>query len=196
MNRRVLFLILCVLVVGGVLSALGTIAYLAHVHALPSALITSAREIRTKVDAEREIAAWRKRSGKEFWMESDSPGGDHNYDAQVANLPIARLHIVKPTGVTVGVTMRDGELRSVTVIESVGWYPEASVWIQEWFGEKMPNHFHMSGKGRPYATTVEFPSSLPEEQRKRALAVDTGCLVRPGGCKTAEAILPGISQLE
>jgi hypothetical protein len=196
MNRRALFLILCVLVVGGVLSALGTIAYLAHVHALASALITSAREIRTKADAEREIAAWRKRSGKEFWMESDSPGGDHNYDAQVANLPVARLHIVEPTGVTVGVTMRDGELRSVTVIESVGWYPVASVWIQEWFGEKMPNHFHMSRKSRPYAITLEFPSSLPDEQRKRAFAVDTGCLVRPGGCKTAEAILPGISQLE
>ena len=184
------------LVVGGVLAALGTIAYLAHVRTLASALITSAREIRTKADAEREIAAWRKRSGKEFWMESDSPGGDHNYDAQVANLPVARFHIVEPTGVTVGVTMRDGELRSVTVIESVGWYPVASVWVQEWFCEKMPNHFHKSGKGRTYATTVEFPSSLPEEQRKRAFAVDTGCLVRPSGCKTADAILPGISQLE
>ena len=82
MNRRALFLALCALVVAGVLSALGTIAYLAHIHALASALITSAREIRTKADAEREIAAWRKRSGENFWQESDHLGGDHNYDAQ------------------------------------------------------------------------------------------------------------------
>ena len=196
MNRRALFLALCALVVAGVLSALGTIAYLAHIHALASALITSAREIRTKADAEREIAAWRKRSGKEFWMESDSPGGDHNYDAVVDNLPIARLHLVEPTGLTVGITMNDGKLRSVTVIEHVGWYGVASVWIQEWFDEEMPNHFHVSGNRRPYVATVEFPSALPDEERKKAFAVDTGCLVRPGGCKTAEAILPGISQLK
>jgi hypothetical protein len=194
MNRRALFLIL--LVAGGVLSALRTIAYLAHIHALASALITSAGEIRTKADAEREIAAWRKRSGKEFWMESNSPGGDHNYDAQVANLPVARLHIAEPTGVTVGVTMRDGELRSVTVIDSVGWCPRSVGVGPRMVRREDAESFHMSGKGRSYATTVEFPSSLPEEQRKSAFAVDTACLVRPGGCKTAEAILPGISQLE
>jgi len=197
MNRSRAFLIaLRVLAMCCVLFTLGTVAYLAHVHALASALIKSAREIRTKADAEREIAAWRKRSGKEFWMESDSPGGDHNYDAVAANLPIARLHIVEPTGVTVGITMNDGELRSVTVIETVGWYGVAAVWIQEWFDEEMPNHFHVFGHRRPYIANVEFPSSLPDEERKKAFAVDTGCLVRPGGCKTAEAILPGISQLK
>src|SRR5215467_9254061 len=154
MNRRALFLAFCTLGVGGVLSALGAIAYLAHVHALASALIKSAREIRTKADAEREIAAWRKQSGKEFWIEGDAPGGDHNYDAVVDNLLFARVHIVEPTGLTVGITMNDGELRSVTVIESVGWYGVASVWIQEWFGEKMPNHFHVSRKREPYMATV------------------------------------------
>ena len=123
MNRRALFLALCALVVAGVLSALGTIAYLAHIHALASALITSAREIRTKADAEREIAAWRKRSGENFWQESDHLGGDHNYDAQIDNSAIVRLRIVEPTVVTVGITMRDGRLRCVTVIESTGWYP-------------------------------------------------------------------------
>src|SRR5215467_12902814 len=192
MNRRALFLAFGTLGMGGVLSALGTIAYLAHVHALASDLIKSAREIRTKADAEREIAAWRKQSGKDFWIEGDAPGGDHNYDAVVDNLLFARVHIVEPTGLTVGITMNAGELRSVTVIESVGWYGVASVWIQEWFDEQMPNHFHAYGNRRPYVVHVEFPSSLPEEQRRRAFAVDTGCLVRPRGCKTAEAILPGI----
>ena len=82
MILQALWLALCVLVTAGILSALGTIAYLAHANALASALITSAREIRTKTDAEREIAEWRERSGENFWQESDHLGGDHNYDAQ------------------------------------------------------------------------------------------------------------------
>jgi hypothetical protein len=187
---------LWIFLAGAALFTLSVAAYLNHLRSTATALLNSAKEIRTKADAEREIAGWRTRSGKDFWQESDHPGGDHNYDAQIVNLPIARLHIVEPTGVTVGVTMCDGELRSVTVIESTGWYPVASVWIQEWFDEKMPNRFRVLGNRRPYAATVEFPSSLPDDQRKKAFAVNTGCLVRPAGCKTAEAILPGISQLE
>ena len=123
MNRpRPLFIALLVFAMSGVLFALGTIAYLAYVRAMASSLIKSAYDIRTKADAEREIAVWKKKMGIFFWTEGDHPGGDHSYDATVANLPVARLRIVEPTGLTVGITMRDGELRSVTVIESVGWY--------------------------------------------------------------------------
>src|SRR5438876_279719 len=111
----------------------GTATYLAHIRGMATALIASAREIRTTQDAEREIAAWKARAGNEFWVESDHPGGDHNYDAQIVNLSIARFRVVQPTGVTVGLTMRDRKLHNVTVIESTGWYPVASVWIQEWF---------------------------------------------------------------
>jgi hypothetical protein len=183
-------------VAGSALFGIGIAVYLVHIRASAAALINSAREIRTKADAEREIAAWRTRSGKEFWTESDHLGGDHNYDAQIVNLPIARLHIVEPTGVTVGVTMRAGELRSVTVIESTGWYPVASVWIQEWFDEGMPNRFHVRGHARPADAFVEFPSSLPDDQRSKAFAVNTKCLTKPGGCKTADDILPGVWQLQ
>src|SRR5207245_9716717 len=111
---------LALLVAAVALCGLGISTYLNHVRASATALINSALEIRTKTDAEREIAAWRKRSGKDFWQESDHPGGDHNYDAQIVNLAIAHLHVVEPTGVTVGITMRDGNLRRVTVIESTG----------------------------------------------------------------------------
>jgi len=195
MNRRALFLALCALVVAGVLSALGTIAYLAHIRALASDLITSAREIRTKADAEREIAAWRKRSGENFWQESDHLGGDHNYDAQIDNSALVRLRIVEPTVVTVGITMRDGRLRCVTVIESTGWYPVASVWINESF-EETPNRLHVGGHDRPHDAAVEFPSSLPEEERLKAFAINTKCLTKFGGCKTADDILPGVWQLQ
>jgi hypothetical protein len=185
-----------ILVAGGAVCTLGISAYLARLHALASALITSAYEIRTKADANREIAAWSKRFGKDFWAESDHPGGDHNYDAQIVNLTLARLHIVQPTGITVGITMRDGHLWSVAVIESTGWYPVASVWVQEWFDERMPKRIRVLGHRRPYDAWVEFPASLPEDQRKKAFALNTNCLVSPRICKSEEEILPGISQLE
>jgi hypothetical protein len=187
---------LVVLVAGGGLFGVGIAVYLTHIRTSAAALIISAREIRTKADADREIAAWKKRSGKHFWQESDHPGGDHNYDAQIVNLLIARLRVVEPTGVTVGITMRDGKLRCVTVIESTGWYPVASVWIDEWFDERMPNRIHVGGHRRPADAFVEFPASLPDDQRSKALAINTRCLIKPGGCKTAEDILPGVWRLQ
>src|SRR5438445_13302856 len=98
---------LAVLVASAALFGAGIVVYLTHIREVATALISSARNIRTKADAEREIAAWRKRSGKDFWQESDHPGGDHNYDAQIENIAIAHLRIVEPTVLTVGITIRD-----------------------------------------------------------------------------------------
>ncbi len=187
---------LVVLLVAVALSGLGIAVHLAHLRASATALINSAREIRTRNDAEREIASWRERSGKDFWEESDHPGGDHNYDAQITNVAVAHLRIVQPTGVTVSITMRDGELRCVTVIEATGWYPVASVFIQEWFDEDVQNRFHVGSNHKPSSATVEFPSSMPEAQRRKGFAINTNCLVKAGGCRSAEDILPGVWQLE
>jgi hypothetical protein len=196
MYRRRIGIVLAALLAFGAVSMVGIFTYLAWLHRVASALVTSAYEIRTKADADREIAAWSKRFGKDFWQESDHPGGDHNYDAQFANLTLARLHVVQPTGVTVGITMRDGQLWAVTVIESTGWYPVASVWVQEWFDEEIPKRIRLLGNRRPYAAWVEFPASLPEEQRRKAFALNTKCLVSRNICKNEEEILPGISQLQ
>jgi hypothetical protein len=176
--------------------AVGILACLARLRSVASALVTSAYEIRTKADADREIAAWSKRFGKDFWQESDHPGGDHTYDAQIVSPTLVHLHVVQPTVVTVGITMRDGQLWSVAVIESTGWYPVASVSVQEWFDEKMPKRVRVLGNSRPYDALVEFPASLPENQRRKAFAINTKCLVSRHICKTEEEILPGISQLE
>lgn len=184
------------MVASGAVGTLGILVYLARLHAVTSELVVSAYEIRTTADADREIAVWRKRFGKDFWQESDHPGGDHKYDAQFANLALARLHIVQPTGVTVGITMRNGQLWAVAVIESTGWYPVASVWVQEWFDETMPKRVHVSGHRRPYAAWIEFPSSLPEDQRRKAFAFNTKCLFSRHICKDESEILPGITQLE
>jgi hypothetical protein len=190
--RRQIGISLAILVVCG---AVGIPVYLARLRSVASALITSAYEIRTKGDADREIAAWSARFGKDFWQEGDHTGGDHTYDAQIVSPVLARLHIVQPTVVTVGITMRDGQLRSVAVIEFTGWYPVASVWVQEWFDEKIPKRIRVVGH-RPYHAWVEFPASLPEDQRRKAFAINTKCLVSWRICKTEEEILPGISQLE
>ncbi len=188
--------VLVAVVLVAVLLVLGIAAYANHLRATATALVASAREIRTTEDAERTIAAWKARAGEQFWTESEQTGGDHNYDAAIVNLPIARLRVVQPTGVTVGVTMRQGKLRSITVIESTGWYPVAAVWIQEWFDEGMQNRFHVGSNRRPSTATVEFPSSMPEAQRRAAFAVNTTCLVKPSGCKSADEILPGVWHLE
>jgi len=188
--------VLAVLTVVVTSLGVGIASYAAHLRAKATALIVSAREIHTTADAQREIDAWSQREGKEFWTESDHPGGDHNYDGQIVNLPIARLRVVEPTGVTVGLTMRGGKLRSVTVIESTGWYPVASVWIQEWFDPDVPKRLHVADKGRPSTAYVEFPSSLPDPPRTMAFALNARCLVRVGGCRSADDILPGVWKLE
>ena len=178
------------------MSILGIVTYLAWLHRVASALVTSAYEIRMKADADREIAAWSKRFGKDFWQESDHPGGDHNYDAVFANLTLARLHVVQLTGVTVGITMREGQLRSVAVIESAGWYPVASVWVQERFDDKIPKRIRVLGHRRPYAVWVDVPAALPDELRRKAFAFNTNCLVSFRICKNEEEILPGISRVQ
>lgn len=185
------------LVAGVALFGVGIAAYLSHVQASATALIRSARVIRTTADAEREIAAWRRRSGDEFWVESGE-GSEKTYKAQIAN-GIARLGFVELTEVTVDVTMHDGNLRRITVTEWTAWYPLVSVWIQEWFDAGLggvPNRLSISRIGKPSAAAVVFSSSLRDDQRTRAFAFNTKCLVQPSLCKTAEDILPGVWHLD
>jgi len=77
-----------------------------------TALIKSDRVIRTTADAEREIAAWRRRSGKGFWVESRD-GVENTYEAQIVN-GIARLGFVELTELTLNITMHEGNLRRIT----------------------------------------------------------------------------------
>jgi hypothetical protein len=185
------------LVAGVALFGLGIAAYLSHVQASATALIKSARVMRTTADAEREIAAWRRRSGNEFWVESRE-GSEKTYKAQIVN-GIARLGFVELTEVTVDVTMHDGNLRRITVTEWTAWYPLVSVWIQEWFDAGLgglPNRLLIRRTQKPFVAVVVFPSSLRDDQRTKAFAFNTKCLVQPSLCKTAEGILPGVWQLD
>jgi hypothetical protein len=186
-----------VLGAGAALFGLGMAAYPNHVQASATALIKSARVIRTTADAEREIAAWRRRSGNDFWVESRE-GLEKTYEAQIVN-GIARLGLVELTEVTVDVTMHDGNLRRITVTEWTAWYPLVSVWIEEWFNAGLgglPNRLLVGRTGKPSVAAVVFPSSLRDDQRTKAFAFNTKCLVQPSLCKTAEDILPGVWQLD
>src|SRR6267154_2842993 len=170
---------LAVLAAGIALFGLGTAAYAIHVCASAAALIDSAREIRTTADAEREFAKWRKRLGKESWMEIKDSGRGGNYYARIVNRAIARLHIVEPSEVMVRVTVREGELLCVTVDIST---PVAPVMIQEWFKPGMQNRFTLSYiKDAVPISRVQFPSSLRDAQRRNGFAVRTRCLVLPHG---------------
>jgi hypothetical protein len=187
---------LAVLVAGVALFGLGIAAYLSHVQASATALLKSALVIRTTADAEREIAAWRRRSGNEFWVESRE-GSEKTYRAQIVN-GIARRGFVELTEVTVDVTMHDEKLRRIAVTEWTAWYPLVSVWIQEWFDAGLgglPNRLLIGPAGKPFVAVVVFPSSLRDDQRTKAFAFNTKCLVQPSLCKTAEDILPGVWQL-
>jgi hypothetical protein len=177
---------------------LGIFVYLIHIERDARQLVSSVREVRTTEDAQQVIASWKKRSGSQFWQESDHVGGDHNYDAQVDNGPVSLLHIVEPTAVTVGFTMHNNELRSAVVIMTTGRKQAAtsSVWVQEWFEPDSINRIHVVSKDRPWRATVEFPSTVEARQREKAFAFNTKCLIRLGGCKSAEDILPAVWQLE
>jgi hypothetical protein len=175
---------------------LGIAAYLYDVRSSATALIRSAQEIRTKANAEREIAVWSYRRGKDFWRESNHPGGDRNYDGQISNAFLMRFPFSQPTVVTVSITMRDGRPRCVTVIESSGWHPLGSVQIQEWFDQDMPRQITVSQKGKPRSANVEFPSTLLEDQRVKPFAISTKCLMKLRGCSTANEILPEVWGLQ
>jgi len=178
------------------LPILGITAYLVHIRATAAALIESASNIRSTEDAQRQIAAWRKREGKQFWQESDHPGGQHSYDGQIENLLVSRLHILEPTVVTVGLTMQNGKLQNLAVIIQSVRYPTAAVWVQEWFDSGPANRFHVSKHYQPLTAVVEFSASVPDIQRDKVFALNTKCFVQPRGCGSAEDILPGIWQLD
>ncbi len=180
------------------LIAAGLVAYSIHLEHSAKDLIDSVCQVRSREDAERVIESWRKRSGERSWQESDHPGGDHDFDAQIDNTPVWRLHISEPTILTVGFTMRGPELRSVVVIMTTGRgpAPTSSVWVQEWFQADSPNRVHVVAKDKPWKAAVDFPAGIAENQRQKAFALNANCLIRLGGCKSAEELLSGVWQLD
>jgi hypothetical protein len=185
---------LIVLVTGIILLMIGLVSYSVRVWSTANGLVASAAEIRSTADAKRQIAVWRNRSGRSFSEETSPNGKDRSYDVGVENGLLHRLRIVPPTMVGMTVTMRNGELCFIILTMFTGWNPNTTsgVWVQEWFGPGAVDGFHVNAKDRPWKATVEFSSAVQESDRMRAFALNTVCFVRPGGCRSAEDILPGV----
>lgn len=179
------------------LLALGIGIYAVRLRDTAAALVCSARGIHSTADAEREIVAWRRRLGRQFWQESDHLGGEHNFDGQVDNLMLARFGVVEPAAVTLSITMHNGELRCITLMMTAGRKPigTPSVWVQEWFDQGKAARFGVGQKDKPRAAIVEFSVSIPQAQRDKALALNTKCFVQFNGCRSADDILPGVWEL-
>jgi hypothetical protein len=152
-------------------------------------------EIHSTADAERQIAVWRNRSGCSFWeYPSSSNGEDHSYEIQVDNGLLNDLRIVPPTFLTFIITMRRGNLHHIILSMVTGSKSKttAAVGIFEWFGSGTPQDIRVNASRKPWSATVDFSSVVPEPDRTYVLAVNTLCLVRPGGCKSAADLLPGV----
>ena len=74
------------------------------------------------------------------------------------------------------VTLRDGKLICVSVET---WTPKASVVVLEWFRPEMSPEFYLRYVKAAIPTArVDFPSSLPDAEKKRAFDVSTSLSLR------------------
>lgn len=192
LSRVLLLLASAVLVL-----TLGVVVYAVRVRASARELIDSASAIHSTADAERQIAMWRNRSGRDFWESTSPKDGDHSYDIHVDNGLLYRLRVAPPTMIGMTITMRDSKLRYVNLTMFTGRDSSktAGVWVQEWFGSGTANDFRVNTKDRPSKATLEFSSAIPDSQREKAFALNAGCAVRLAGCRSAEEILPYVWQL-
>ena len=172
---------------------LGATAYAGRLQFIAEALVDSAQEIHTTEDALHKISAWKNRRGTDSWTDSYDNGHATHYYVRVSNR-ISGLHVAPSSALIMRVTLHDGKLVCVTVETRV---PEASVVVLEWFGMDMSPKLYLGYvKAAVPTAKVEFPSSLPDAQKRRAFDVRTRCLLIPRLCATTEDLLPLVRSLE
>jgi hypothetical protein len=196
-NRRWPHRLILLLVIGFLLLLAALAISAVRLRFLAQALLASTSEIHSNADAEHMIATWRNRQDSHFSDEPALPDGDHSYTFQVENAPLHQLRIVPPTLVSMSITMRNGVLRSITLVMFTGREPNetSGVWIQEWFGVGTSADLRVNDKRSPWKDIVDLSSAVPENKRRKAFALNTNCFIRPGGCRCAQDILPGVWQL-
>jgi hypothetical protein len=172
----------------------GVSIYALRLHFITGALLASAREIRSTEDALHLISAWNNRRGTDAWTDSYDDGHTVAYFVRVSNYRISRLHLAQSSAVQMRVTLRDEKLICVSV---EAWTRKASVVVLEWFGRDMSPEFALRYVKAAIPTArVDFPSSLPDAQKRRAFNVRTSCLLIPRLCATPESLLPLVRSLE
>ncbi len=178
-----------------ILLAAGAGVYTASLRRSARELIQSAQEIRSTIDANRQIASWRQRSGRGY-SESKSPdGAGRAYQFEIGNGAFSKLHLAPSTGLMLEIVLQGDELQLVVL----GMYtPRSSVWVQEDFSATNPwaasVNTEQDDSGTPLKTVVMVGAKVAEKKRE-VFDLNYSCLVRLGGCKSAAEILPALPQL-
>jgi hypothetical protein len=176
-----------------VVLVLGATAYAVRFQLTATALIDSAQEINTTEDAVHQISVWNNHKGIDSWTDSYDEGHSTHYYVRLSN-GISGLHFAPWSALVMHVTMHDAKVICVTVETNS---PTASVVLQEWFKPDMRDEFYLSYLKAAIPTArLQFPSSLPAAQKRKAFAIRTRCLLIPRLCATTEDLLPLIRSLE
>ncbi len=147
----------------------------------------------TEGRALHQISAWNKSRGTDSWTDSYDDGHATHYYVRLSN-GISGLHIAPRSALIMRVTLHDARVICVTVETSI---PTASVVLQEWFKSDMRDEVYLTYfKAALPTARIQFPSSLPAAQKRRAFAIRTRCLLIPQLCATTEDLLLLIRGLE
>jgi hypothetical protein len=90
--------------------------------------------------------------------------------------------------------MISGELRSVGILLFTDRF---SVWLQEEFqdADLLDVYSEKDESGRPVKFDLVFTPRLEEAAKRGAFGLNADCLVKLGGCKTLDEMLPAAPHL-
>jgi hypothetical protein len=119
------------------------------------------------------------------------------------NTTLYRLRLAPKSTVAAEVGFKDGIASEINVWAEIDGSPDAAGVMQPGTGATVhqaatrgtcSQHYSTYTKqsGRHYWRVVTMDLCVLPEDRMKALAINSGCLTRLGGCKTAEAILPQV----
>ena len=191
-GRKWLFRALVSLCLATLLLAVGTIAYAAHVRASAKALIDAAGRIRSRADVEQQARIWQRARGYSEFVSPD--GTERGYQMEVRSGWLSTFRLVPSTGVLLQVSTRSNILERVVL----GMYNEqSSVWVQR-ASLTTTSHIWLQRDraGVPAKVLVMLGSAADESTLAKAFALNANCMVKLGGCKNAQEMLPSVSQLE
>jgi hypothetical protein len=134
-------------------------------------------------------------------------GRECGYGLRVGNAPLSRLRLTPITVIDCSVVFTDGIASEMSFIveiaargENPDVYQDKGAVVHEKkadAGSSCHNDYHLVVRHnyRAYqgdTASVTMDSCVSAENRAKALAINTACFTRIGGCKTIESILPRV----
>ena len=122
------------------------------------------------------------------------------------NRLLQRLRLAPRSVVDAGVGFKDGIASEIYIIlvmakldDKGEWHDDRGVVVRQ--STDVPSacdqHYHLEvkqryGVGDAYWATVAMDSCVSPQDRAQAIAINSSCLTRVGGCKTVEAMIPQV----